>query len=58
MGLLLEDARKCGAPMPSMATASQLYVYASQMHSNEDYASAITAMEDLVSAMPGRPERV
>ena len=54
MGLLLEDARKCGAPMPSMAAASQLYAYAGQIQPNQDYASAIAAMEDLVGAMPGR----
>ena len=54
MGLLLADAQKCGAPMPTMATASQLYAYASQIHPNEDYASAIAAMEALVKAMPER----
>ena len=47
MGLLLADARKCGASMPSMAAASQLYAYASNSHSDEDYASAIPALEDL-----------
>ena len=52
MGLLLDDARKCGAPMPSMAAASQLYAYASQSRPNQDYASAIAAMEDLVGVMP------
>ena len=48
MGLLLADARTCGAPMPSMAAASQLYAYASQLRPNEDYASAIAAMESLI----------
>ena len=51
MGLLLSAAQACGSPMPAMAAASQLYAYASQLHPDEDYASAIAAMEGLVRAM-------
>ena len=47
MGLLLSDARTCGAPMPGMAVAAQLYAYASQSRPNEDYASAIATMETM-----------
>lgn len=47
MGLLMADALKCGALMPSMAAASQIYAYTSISHPNEDYASAIAAMEAL-----------
>jgi 3-hydroxyisobutyrate dehydrogenase-like beta-hydroxyacid dehydrogenase len=57
MGLLLADARTCGAPMPSMAAASQLYAYARQLHPNEDYASAIGAMESLVRSMSAQTEK-
>jgi len=35
MGLLLADASKCGAFMPAMAAASQLYAYASRRHPDE-----------------------
>jgi 3-hydroxyisobutyrate dehydrogenase len=47
MGLLLADAEACGAPMPSMAAASQLYAYASQTHPDEDYAAVIESMNGL-----------
>ena len=57
MGLLLADARKCGASMPSMAAASQLYAYASRSHADEDYASAIAALEDLARNMSPRSDR-
>ena len=49
MGLLLADARERGAPMPAMAAAAQMYAYADRAHAEEDYASAIAAMEALVS---------
>ena len=45
MGLLLADARERGAPMPTMAAAAQLYAFADRAHAEEDYASAIAAME-------------
>ena len=48
MGLLLSDAQGCGSPLPTMAAAAQLYAYASRLHPDEDYASAIGAMEALV----------
>ena len=54
MGLLLADAQKCGAPMPTMAAAAQLYAYASQFHPSDDYASAIAALEMLVQNMPSQ----
>jgi 3-hydroxyisobutyrate dehydrogenase-like beta-hydroxyacid dehydrogenase len=57
MGLLLADARTCGVPMPSMAAASQLYAYASQLRPNEDYASAIATMESLVRSMNAETEK-
>jgi 3-hydroxyisobutyrate dehydrogenase-like beta-hydroxyacid dehydrogenase len=47
MGLLLADAQERGSPMPSMAAAAQLYAYAGYVHPNDDYASAIAAMEAL-----------
>ena len=47
LGLLLEDARTCGAPMPSMAAASQLFSYASQTHPDDDYAAVVEAMNGL-----------
>ncbi len=45
MGLLLADARERGAPIPTMAAAAQIYAYADRAHAEEDYASAIAAME-------------
>ena len=57
MGLLLADARTSGSPMPTMAAASQLYAYASQLHPHEDYASAIAAMEAFVRGMPARTDK-
>ncbi len=45
MGLLLADARERGASMPAMAAAAQMYAYADRAHAQEDYASAIAAME-------------
>ena len=47
MNLLLEDARMCGAPMPSMAAASQLYTYACETYADDDYAAAIETMNGL-----------
>ena len=47
MGLLLDDARERGASMPSMAAAAQLYAYAGKARPDDDYASAIGAMEAL-----------
>ena len=47
MGLLLEDARERGASMPSMAAAAQMYAYAGRVCPDNDYASAIAAMEAL-----------
>ncbi len=57
MGLLISDARTRGSPMPNMAAASQLYAYASQLHPDEDYASAIAAMETLVQDMSTRADK-
>ena len=57
MGLLISDARTCGSPMPNMAAASQLYAYASQLHPDEDYASAIAVMEALVQDMSTRADK-
>ena len=45
MGLFLADARERGVSMPSMAAAAQMYAYAGRVHPDEDYASAIGAME-------------
>ena len=53
MGLLLADAGNLGVPMPSMAAATQLFVLAAVTHANEDYAAAITTMEQLAEA-PGK----
>ena len=49
MGLLLADARERGASMPSMAAAAQMYAYAGRVHPDEDYASAIAAMEAIAA---------
>ncbi len=49
MGLLLADARERGASMPTMAAAAQMYAYAGRVHPDEDYASAIAAMEALAA---------
>ena len=54
MGLLLADARKCGASMPSMAAASQLYAVAGRSHPDEDYAAAIAVLEALAKGMTSR----
>ncbi len=50
MGLLLADARERGVSMPSMAAAAQMYAYAGRVHPDDDYASAIAAMEALARA--------
>jgi 3-hydroxyisobutyrate dehydrogenase-like beta-hydroxyacid dehydrogenase len=48
LGLLLADAAKHGVPMGAMAAASQLFSLATIKHADEDYASAIALMEELV----------
>ena len=48
LGLLLADASRHGVPMGAMAAASQLFALATIKHADEDYASAIALMEELV----------
>ena len=48
LGLLLTDAAKHGVPMGTMAAGAQLYALATIKHADEDYASAIGALEEVV----------
>ena len=48
LGLLLTDAAKHGVPMGTMAAGAQLFTLATIRHADEDYASAISAMEEIV----------
>ncbi len=41
MGLLLDDARERGVPIPSLAAAAQLYAVAGASRADDDYAVAI-----------------
>ena len=54
MGLLLADAGKLGVPINGMAAATQLFAFAAVAHANEDYAAAITTMEQIAET-PGKP---
>ena len=48
LGLLLADAAKHGVPMGTMAAGAQLFALATIKHGDEDYASAIGALEEVV----------